>query len=115
VVSKSREVFAAAERDTEAWVRSLLPPIEVQVREQRAQLKKRAESVARIRDAQESLDARIGELEEALEDVQQRLDELKKFAGLARGSATREGASSPRPAVETDLPADLPAYLRVEI
>jgi predicted GTPase len=111
VVSKSREVFAAAERDTEAWVRSLLPPIEVQVREQRAQLKKRAESVARIRDAQESLDARIGELEEALEDVQQRLDELKKFAGQARGSATRDGASSPRPAVE----ADLPAYLRVEI
>ncbi|MCS7102176.1 MAG: dynamin family protein, partial [Burkholderiaceae bacterium] len=74
VVSKSREVFAAAERDTEAWVRSLLPPIEVQVREQRQQLKKRAESVARIRDAQESLDARIGELEEALQDVQQRLE-----------------------------------------
>ncbi|HEU0201342.1 MAG TPA: dynamin family protein, partial [Burkholderiaceae bacterium] len=62
VVSKSREVFAAAERDTEAWVRSLLPPLEVQVREQRSQLKKRAESVAKIRDAQESLDQRIGEL-----------------------------------------------------
>jgi hypothetical protein len=111
VVSKSREVFAAAERDTEAWVRSLLPPIEVQVREQRAQLKKRAESVARIRDAQESLDARIGELEEALEDVQLRLDELKKFANQARGSAAREGGGAPRKEVE----ADLPAYLRVEI
>jgi predicted GTPase len=111
VVSKSREVFAAAERDTEAWVRSLLPPIEVQVREQRAQLKKRAESVARIRDAQESLDARIGELEEALEDVQQRLDELKKISNQARGSAAREGGAGPRPPVE----ADLPAYLRVEI
>ncbi|HTT13791.1 MAG TPA: dynamin family protein [Burkholderiaceae bacterium] len=111
VVSKSREVFAAAERDTEAWVRSLLPPIEVQVREQRAQLKKRAESVARIRDAQESLDARIGELEEALEDVQQRLDELKKFSNQARGSAARESGAAPRPAVE----AELPAYLRVEI
>ena len=111
VVSKSREVFAAAERDTEAWVRSLLPPIEVQVREQRAQLRKRAESVARIRDAQESLDARIGELEEALEDVQQRLDELKKISNQARGSAVREGGAGPRPPVE----ADLPAYLRVEI
>jgi hypothetical protein len=111
VVSKSREVFAAAERDTEAWVRSLLPPIEVQVREQRAQLKKRAESVARIRDAQESLDARIGELEEALEDVQVRLDELKKFANQARGTAARDGGGAPRKEVE----ADLPAYLRVEI
>ena len=111
VVSKSREVFAAAERDTEAWVRSLLPPIEVQVREQRAQLKKRAESVARIRDAQESLDARIGELEEALEDAQQRIDELKKIANAARGSAARENSGSTRLAVE----AELPAYLRVEI
>ena len=98
-------------RTSLVWVRSLLPPIEVQVREQRAQLKKRAESVARIRDAQESLDARIGELEEALEDVQQRLDELKKFSNQARGSAARESGASPRPPIE----ADLPAYLRVEI
>jgi hypothetical protein len=111
VVSKSREVFAAAERDTEAWVRSLLPPIEVQVREQRQQLKKRAESVARIRDAQESLDARIGELEEALEDVQQRLDELKKHTQQARSLAAREAQGGPRAAAE----ADLPPYLRVEI
>jgi predicted RNase H-like nuclease (RuvC/YqgF family) len=83
----------------------------VQVREQRAQLKKRAESVARIRDAQESLDARIGELEEALEDAQQRLDELKKIAAQARGSAARDSNGSPRHAVEPELPA----YLRVEI
>lgn len=111
VVSKSREVFAAAERDTEAWVRSLLPPIEVQVREQRQQLKKRAESVARIRDAQESLDARIGELEEALVDVQQRLEELKKFAGHAHSIAGRPSAAGARAAAE----ADAPAFLRVEI
>jgi hypothetical protein len=113
VVSKSREVFAAAERDTEAWVRSLLPPIEVQVREQRQQLKKRAESVARIRDAQESLDTRIGELEEALEDVQHRLEELKKFAGQARTLASRESAASLRAAAAAE--AETPAFLRVEI
>ncbi|MCX8003483.1 MAG: dynamin family protein [Burkholderiaceae bacterium] len=112
VVSKSREVFAAAERDTEAWVRSLLPPIEVQVREQRQQLKKRAESVARIRDAQESLDARIGELEEALQDVQQRLEELKKFTVQARALAGADG-SAPRASPRSER--DTPAYLRVEI
>jgi hypothetical protein len=78
VVAKSREIFAAAERDTEAWVKSLLPPIELQVREQRAQLKKRAESISKIRDAQGSLDERITELEQALEDTQTRLAELKR-------------------------------------
>lgn len=80
VVSKSREIFAAAERDTEAWIKSLLPPIETQVREQRAQLRKRAESVAKIRDAQGSLDERIAELEEALEDSQSKLAVLKRLS-----------------------------------
>ena len=80
VVAKSREIFAAAERDTEAWVKSLLPPIELQVREQRAQLRKRAESISKIRDAQGSLDERITELEQALEDTQTRLAALKRLS-----------------------------------
>jgi DNA repair exonuclease SbcCD ATPase subunit len=113
VVSKSREVFAAAERDTEAWVRSLLPPIEVQVREQRAQLKKRAESVQRIRDAQESLDDRISMLEDALEDAQARLAELKHFTGRVRQLASREPQASDLIAA-APAPAE-PTYLRVEI
>jgi len=125
VVSKSREVFSAAERDTEAWIRSLLPPLEVQVREQRSQLRKRAESVARIRDAQESLDERIGQLEEALEDVQTRLTELKLLNARCRQLAERDpGAKTSSMTVAGAVAAaaarrhgekDLSAYLRVEI
>ncbi|MGH6623688.1 MAG: dynamin family protein [Burkholderiaceae bacterium] len=77
VVSKAREIFAAAERDSEAWVKSLLPPIELQVREQRSQLRKRAESISKIRDAQGSLDEHIGGLELALEGTQTQLTALK--------------------------------------
>ncbi len=80
VVSKSREIFSAAERDTEAWVKSLLPPIELQVREQRAQLRKRAESISKIRDAQGSLDERIAELEQALEEAQSRLADVRRLS-----------------------------------
>jgi hypothetical protein len=99
VVSKSREVFSAAERDAEAWVKSLLPPLEVQVREQRAQLKKRAESVAKIRDAQGSLDERISELEEALEDAQSRISTLRRLADRIReiGARARVEASMQEP------------------
>jgi hypothetical protein len=89
VVSKSRDVFSAAERDAEAWVKSLLPPLELQVREQRSQLKKRAESVAKIRDAQGSLDERIAELEETLEDVQLRLAELRRLGDRIREIGAR--------------------------
>ncbi|MFN9028769.1 MAG: dynamin family protein [Betaproteobacteria bacterium] len=90
VVSKSREIFSSAERDTEAWIRSLLPPMELQVREQRMQLNKRADSVAKIRDAQESLDERIGQLEAALEDVQHKIEELRALSAKARAVAQRE-------------------------
>lgn len=96
VVSKSRGIFALAERDAEAWARSLLPPIEVQVREQRSQLKRRAENVGRIREAQETLDERIGELEEALEDAQQLLAELGAHADRARQVATASIAADAR-------------------
>jgi hypothetical protein len=84
VVAKSRGIFAAAERDAEAWVRSLLPPLEMHVRDQRHQLKKRTESVSRIRDAQGSLEERIGQLEDALQDVQGGLAELKRHADRIR-------------------------------
>jgi chromosome segregation ATPase len=114
-VSKSREIFSAAERDTEAWVRSLLPPLEVQVREQRAQLKKRAESVAKIRDAQESLDERIGQLEAALEDVQIKLDEAKSHAARTHAIAQREPVRSAAELVPDRSEAALAAYVRAEI
>jgi len=115
VVGKSRTIFSAAERDTEAWIRSLLPPLETQVREQRQQLKKRTDAVLRIRDAQESLDGRIGQLEDALQDVQGHLDELKKFseAIIARNSGPSRAVAEP-PRAEPQGGA-LASYLRVEI
>ncbi|MEG0821476.1 MAG: dynamin family protein [Burkholderiaceae bacterium] len=89
VVSRSREIFADSARAAENWVRSLLPPLEMQVREQRAQLKKRVEAITRIRQAQESLELRIGELESALEDVQGQLDRLARLSDRIRVLARR--------------------------
>ncbi|HXY05059.1 MAG TPA: dynamin family protein [Burkholderiaceae bacterium] len=100
VVVKSRSIFAAAERDAEAWVRSLLPPLEMQVREQRQQLRKRTDSVSRIRDAQGSLDERIGQLEDAMQQAQAQLAELKRLADRICVPA-QDGAGAARK--ETDL------------
>ena len=106
VVVRSRTIFAAAERDAEAWVRSLLPPLEMQVREQRAQLKKRTESVTRIRDAQGSLDERIGQLEDALQDAQQRLTELKRHAERMHVPDARPPRAAPGPAARAEAPPE---------
>ena len=86
VVRKSSGIVAGAERDADAWVRSLLPPLETQVREQRQQLKNRIQAVERIRDAQGSLDEQIGCLEESLQDVHRQLDALRQHAERIRPS-----------------------------
>jgi hypothetical protein len=101
VVAKSRDVLVAAERDVEAWIGSLLPPIEAQVREQRAQLSRRAESVQKIRDAQESLQGRIAELEATLAVVRDDLETLKARVGQTRLLA-RGDAPDPAPAAAID-------------
>ena len=80
-----------------------MPPMEAQVREQRAQLIRRAESVQKIRDAQGSLDGRIRELEEALAAVQARSAALKLHVGRVRARAfgaelPEEGAADAAPA-----------------
>ena len=95
VVAKSRDILVAAERDVEAWIGSLLPPVEAQVREQRAALIRRAESVQKIRDAQESLEGRIGELDGALRTVQEKIESLKLQLQQARAAACDPG---PQPA-----------------
>jgi hypothetical protein len=91
VVAKSRDILVAAERDVEAWIGSLLPPVEAQVREQRAALIRRAESVQKIRDAQESLDGRIGELDGALRTVQEKIESLKQQLQQAQAVARDVG------------------------
>ena len=119
VVGKTREVFSAAERDAEAWVRSLLPPIELQVRDQRMQLRRRTESVMRVRDAQASLGDQISSLEGTLGDLQRMLDQLKRHT-----ARIHEAAKFVEPEPQDDsalpkisMPADptAPGYLRVEI
>ena len=84
VTVKSRDIFIAAQRDSEAWVRSLLPPLEMHAREHRAQLAKRADAAQRIQLAQGSLDERIVQLESSLKELQGQLAELKRHSDRIR-------------------------------
>jgi hypothetical protein len=95
VTVKSRDIFSAAQRDSEAWVRSLLPPLEMHAREHRAQLTKRAEAARRIKDAQVSLDDRILQVDTTLRELQGQLAELKRHADRVRIPYADGAAPSP--------------------
>ena len=72
-------VFELANSATEAWLKGLIAPMETQVREHKAQLKRRLESVSRIHAATQTLDERIAELEAGIEAVGGQLDALARL------------------------------------
>ncbi len=62
VALQVRRAFERANRDTEAWLKAVMAPMETQVREHQIQLKRRLESIKRIHQATDTLEDRINEL-----------------------------------------------------
>ncbi len=71
-------VFEVANRETEAWLKALIAPMETQVREHKSQLKRRIESVSRIHTATGTLDERIEELEALSASVTDQMNDLAR-------------------------------------
>jgi hypothetical protein len=77
VASRMKHVYQIANRDVEAWLKSVMSPLETQVREHHIQLKRRLESISRIHRASDELEERIAELVaqgEALDALKRALD-----------------------------------------
>jgi hypothetical protein len=81
VVVRFKDVYETAAREIDAWLRALMTPIESQVKEHQAQLRRRIESVQRVMEASESLDGKLAELEESRTRIDQQLAILKELIG----------------------------------
>jgi hypothetical protein len=64
IAIRVKHVYDIANRDLESWLRSVMAPLETQVREHHMQLRRRLESVKRIHRASDELEERIVELEQ---------------------------------------------------
>ena len=62
VVSVIRNIYGKASKDAQDWSKSLMLPLESQVREHHTQLRRRLESVKRIHKASDTLENRLDEL-----------------------------------------------------
>jgi hypothetical protein len=76
LASRVVHVYEIANRETEAWLKALIAPMETQVREHQIQLKRRLESVQRIHEATETLDERIRELGANADATAQQMEQL---------------------------------------
>ncbi|HRF12699.1 MAG TPA: dynamin family protein [Candidatus Accumulibacter phosphatis] len=63
VAAQVRKTFEHANRDVQAWLKAIMTPLEIQIREHQIQLKRRLESIKRIHQATDTLEERIEELQ----------------------------------------------------
>jgi replication fork clamp-binding protein CrfC len=92
IASRVRRTFRAANTDVEAWLKVVMSPLEVQIRQHREQLRGRRAAIGRIHDATDSLEQKI----QAFEATQSELDQLKaRLAALADGVNAALDARAP--------------------
>lgn len=82
VASEVRKIFDQSNRDTEHWLRTLMAPLENQVREMQRQLKHRLDNVRRIHEATDSLEDSLDELNQSQAQLGAQLERL---GGLEAG------------------------------
>ncbi len=78
VMSKVRDVFERAGRDVDDWIRSVMSPLETEIREHQSQLRRRLESMKRISRTGDSLEERMEEMRFTLDEVIGQRDELEQ-------------------------------------
>ena len=84
IAVRIKDVYKAAAKEIQGWLRSVMAPIEGQVREHQAQLKKRLDSVKRVLEANESLDDKIAEIEGNQKSAESRLAACEAVAAPVR-------------------------------
>lgn len=94
VAARIKEIYDMANREIEAWLRSVMAPIEGQVREHQSQLRRRLDSVRRVLDASQSLDSRIAEIDDSRNQAEQQMAIAGELAGQVRGVLDRTLAAA---------------------
>jgi hypothetical protein len=79
VAVQVRKAFERANRDAESWLKAIMAPMEIQIREHQIQLKRRLESIKRIHQATDTLEERIEELQHVEEKLVLQVQALGKI------------------------------------
>jgi hypothetical protein len=79
VVLKVKEIYQHANHNLESWLKTMLLPMEGQVREHQVQLRRRLESIKRIHQARDTLQDRLEELEAIQTGLAEQRQELDRW------------------------------------
>ena len=76
-VAKTRAIYKMANRDADNWLKTIMSPMESQVREHQVQLRRRLESIKRIHQASDTLEERVQELEQIRDGIREQEKNLE--------------------------------------
>jgi len=76
-VAKIRAIYRMANRDADAWLKTIMSPMETQVREHQILLRRRLESIKRIHQATDTLEDRMAELEQIRDGIREQEKSLE--------------------------------------
>jgi len=84
-VAKVRAIYRMANRDADSWLKTIMSPMESQVREHQILLRRRLESIKRIHKATDTLSGRIGELDQVRDGIREQERALeKRISGITQ-------------------------------
>ncbi len=92
-----KRIYANAVREMESWLRSLMMPLESQVREHQSQLRRRMESVQRVMEAGDSLEERLLEIESTRARIERQMAQMKSLVEEVQAVMDRRPVPSGTP------------------
>ena len=81
MVLKGKQLFERANRAADEWLRTIMSPMEAQVREHQVQLRRRLESIKRIHKASNTLEDRLEELEHIKAGIEDQEIRMQEYVG----------------------------------
>lgn len=79
LVSRARNIFFNAHHDADTWTKSVLGPLISQIRDHRAQIERRLETLRKINDSRDTLESKIGELERDCADLKDQIRSMEEI------------------------------------
>lgn len=93
IASRVKQNFLLANRDVDAWLKVVMTPLEAQIREHKAQLKRRRQSIERIHEATDGLEEKVVSLEKMHTELSEQKKSLDALETELRKAIKEELAS----------------------
>jgi hypothetical protein len=98
IASKVKGALEAANRDAQAWLKSVMAPLEAQIREHREQLKQRRASIERIHLAADDLEVKVAALEAMGAELDAHKTALVAAEAALKSALAAKASEAPLPA-----------------